>query len=125
MAPQDGVCQSQLSITKLTITRLGGLWIIFAGAIVAAVILDRIGSNVDKKHGKEKPLNNKKVEEMDAEEKKFVMDSYLMISDYIHIPSSDIHLKLEDDMKSTLERIKKKSNFKNRCFGECGTGGKG
>ena len=36
---------------------------------------------------------------MDQAEKQRVLDSYLMITDYIHIPSSKIHLKVENDIK--------------------------
>ena len=37
--------------------------------------------------------------EMQREHDQNVLESYLMIGDYIHIPSKDLHLKIEDDIK--------------------------
>jgi hypothetical protein len=33
------------------------------------------------------------------------IDSYLMINDYIHIPSKDLHLHVVDDVKMRVEQV--------------------
>ena len=98
MASEDQACAN--STPRLTIRRLGGLWVIFGVTVGVAIIIDRINAFRNRKRGNKRMGKKKKVEEMDAEEKKFVLDSYLMTTDYIHIPSKDLHLKLEEDIKS-------------------------
>jgi len=42
---------------------------------------------------------------MDEDTKQDILESYLMITDYIHIPSNNIHLRIEDDIKKSLDLV--------------------
>ena len=45
-------------------------------------------------------MSMKSKEDEEYDKKQDILDSYLMITDYIHIPSDNIHLRVEDDIKS-------------------------
>ena len=118
VASEDQTCTN--STPKLTLRRLGGLWVIFAVTVGIAIIIDRINAFLDRKRGNMQMGKKKRVEEMDADEKKFVLDSYLMTTDYIHIPSKDLHLQLEEDIKSNSYTSMLKILMVSRFAGSCG-----
>jgi hypothetical protein len=111
VAPLDNDCVNV--VNQLTLDQLAGLWIILSLVAFVAVIWDRIGEWLKKKGGKmTMVLSLKKKEEEELEIKQDILDSYLMITDYIHIPSNDIHLRIEEDIRKSLDSVE--SLIKNR-----------
>jgi ionotropic glutamate receptor len=103
VAPIENDCVN--TSNQLTLDQLAGLWIILALVCFTAIIWDRITEWLKKSKGKMIILSNKKREEEELELKQDILDSYLMITDYIHIPSNDIHLRIEEDIRKSLDSV--------------------
>lgn len=104
VAPLDNNCNNISN--QLTLDQLSGLWIILASATFAAIILDRVEAWWSKDKTLKLFLSSKLgLKEMDEDTKQDILESYLMITDYIHIPSNNIHLRIEDDIKKSLDLV--------------------
>lgn len=83
-----------------------GLWIIFGAFGLGSILVVILKKYVCNKNSfrSSGTLIDKALEDMDSDEKQRVLDAYLMITDYIHIPSSSIHLIVENDIKGKKVR---------------------
>ena len=63
--------------------------------------IERAKEAAEKEGKAYKPPRKKSEAELKKEKFADILHSYLMVSDYIHIPSKNIHLHVEDDIKST------------------------
>lgn len=87
---------------KLSLEKLAGLWIIIAGSIGGALLIEFIDFYRTK--SKQKKINHFPAF-TEADFFKDEIESYLMINDYIHIPSKDLHLHVADDIKTRVEQV--------------------
>lgn len=87
---------------KLSLEKLAGLWIIIAGSIGGALVIELIDFyRTRSKFNKIKHFPTFSEADFFKDE----IESYLMINDYIHIPSKDLHLHVVDDVKTRVEQI--------------------
>eukprot|EP01017_Pseudomicrothorax_dubius_P005247 TRINITY_DN1127_c0_g2_i1.p1 TRINITY_DN1127_c0_g2~~TRINITY_DN1127_c0_g2_i1.p1 ORF type:complete len:512 (+),score=115.68 TRINITY_DN1127_c0_g2_i1:154-1689(+) len=99
--PFDDSCQRPVS--RLELENLAGLWIILAGAIFFGVMLEVADYIFQSRLNK---LKNKEIiYDEQRQSIQEILDSYLMVDDYIHIPSRDLHQRLEDDIKNRVDAI--------------------
>lgn len=109
---------------SLSMSQLGGLWIIIGTCLGTGLVWEiswiiylrrrerKMRMEIEKakeaaeKEGKVyKPPKKKSEAELKKEKFADILHSYLMVSDYIHIPSKNIHLHVEDDIKSRIHLV--------------------
>lgn len=97
MAPIDNSCYS--SAQSLQLNQLAGLWLILGAALVICLVAHLLIDFCNKGDKKLK-LVFKRKSKYTTEESKLILETYPMISDFIHIPSKNLHQQVEQDVRS-------------------------
>eukprot|EP01016_Furgasonia_blochmanni_P047472 TRINITY_DN6976_c0_g1_i12.p2 TRINITY_DN6976_c0_g1~~TRINITY_DN6976_c0_g1_i12.p2 ORF type:complete len:230 (-),score=98.54 TRINITY_DN6976_c0_g1_i12:310-999(-) len=100
------------SVKQLSFKQLAGLWVILGGTVIVAILLHIIDVIYTRRQQQRKGDQNdgglaRSKTDAEKEHDKEIEESFLMVSDYIHIPSKDLHLRIEDDIKKCVDKIEK------------------
>lgn len=105
ISSQESSCDTE---KRMTINKLAGLWVIIAGAVLIGSLIEVLNYFI-RKHRLKKisVITSSKNIDFSYDTPKVQMENYLMITDYIHIPSKNLHLLVENDIKDNVAEIER------------------